>query len=116
MHHDRSADKAAKLRLDEMFRIKRLLDEAGLTLTKIDVEYGLAKGTCGQHAAAGEPCRRAGDCCRPAAPPEHLWRSRYHPDGQRRSPPCRAENYERPPGKKARRQKHEASGPMQEAA
>jgi Ner family transcriptional regulator len=115
MHHDRSADKAAKLRLDEMFRIKRLLDEAGLTLTKIDLDYGLAKGTCGntlqQANLAGERAIAAALRRRP----EHLWRSRYRADGQRRSPQP-AENYERPPGKKARRQKHEASGPMQEAA
>lgn len=113
MHHDRTADKAAKLRLDEMIRVKRLLSETGLTLTGIDKEYGLALGTCGntlqQANLAGERAIAAALRRRP----EHLWRSRYHPDGQRRSPQP-PENYARPPSMRARREKHE--GAAQEAA
>lgn len=116
MHHDRIADKAAKLRLDEMIRVKRLLTEAGLTLAGIDKEYGLAPGTCGntlqQANLAGERAIAAALRRRP----EHLWRSRYHADGHRRAPQP-PENYVRPPSMRSRRQKHEAAGQnAQEAA
>ena len=107
MHHDRTADKAAKLRLNEMLRIKRLLDEKGLTLSSIDADYKLAKGTCGntlqQANLAGERAIAAALGRRP----EHLWRSRYHADGRRLSPQP-AENYKRPPSMQARRAMHEA--------
>lgn len=107
MHHDRTADKAAKLRLDEMARIKRLLSNAGLTLVGIDKEYGLAKGTCGntlqQANLAGERAIAAALRARP----ENLWRSRYHADGRRRTPQP-PENYVRPPSMRARRAMHEA--------
>lgn len=116
MHHDRIADKAAKLRLAEISRIKRLLDDAGLTLAGIDADYGLAKGTCGntlqQANLAGERAIAAALRRRP----EHLWRSRYHSDGRRHSPQPR-ENYERPPTMRERREKHlAASASDQEAA
>lgn len=113
MHHDRTADKAAKLRLDEMNRVKRLLSEAGLTLTGIDKEYGLSIGTCGntlqQANLAGERAIAAALRRRP----EHLWRTRYHPDGRRRSPQPR-ENYVRPPSMRVRRERHDDAA--QEAA
>lgn len=116
MHHDRTADKAARRRLEEMTRIKRLLAEAGLTLVGIDEEYKLAKGTCGntlqQANIAGERAIAAALRRRP----EHLWRTRYHSDGRRMSPQPQ-ENYIRPPSMKARRAKHEATASsVQEAA
>ncbi|MEH3091942.1 MAG: helix-turn-helix domain-containing protein [Agrobacterium cavarae] len=108
MHDGSMADKAAKLRLDEMNRIKRLLSEAGLTLTGIDKDYRLAKGTCGntlqQANAAGERAIAAALRVRP----EHLWRTRYHGDGRRRSPQPK-ENYVRPPSMRDRRAAHESS-------
>lgn len=116
MHHDRIADKAAKLRLDEMNRVKRLLSEAGLTLNGIDRAYGLALGTCGntlqQANLSGERAIAAALRRRP----EHLWRSRYHGDGTRKSPQP-PENYRRPPSMRERRARHEeAAGAGQEAA
>lgn len=108
MHHDRTADKAAKLRLDEMHRIKRLLADAGLILLGIDREYGLARGTCGN---ALQQANLAGERAIAAAlrrRPEHLWRTRYHSDGRRLSPQPK-ENYLRPPSMQARREMHEAS-------
>lgn len=109
MHHDRIADKAAKLRLVEMERIKRLLSEAGLTLTGIDKDYSLAKGTCGN---ALQQANLAGERAIAAAlrrRPEHLWRSRYHPDGMRKRPQPK-ENYVRPPNMEARKAAHDANG------
>ncbi|WP_429930517.1 hypothetical protein [Agrobacterium vitis] len=47
MHRGRVTDKAAKLRLDEINRIKARLNVAGLTLLAIDREYGLPRGTAG---------------------------------------------------------------------
>jgi Ner family transcriptional regulator len=105
MHHDRTADKAAKLRLDEMHRIKRLLSDKGLTLAGIDDAYRLAAGTCGntlqQANLAGERAIAAALRRRP----EHLWRSRYHADGRRLSPQP-PENYKRPPSMRERRERH----------
>lgn len=116
MHHDRTADKAAKLRLDEMERVKRLLRLAGLTLLGIDAEYNLAKGTCGntlqQANLAGERAIAAALRRRP----EHLWRTRYHADGRRRTPQP-PENYVRPPSMRERRARHESGAAQgQEAA
>lgn len=114
MHHDRAADKAAKLRLDEMVRVKRLLEEKGLTLTGIDEDYLLPKGTCGntlqQANLAGERAIAAALRRRP----EHLWRTRYHADGTRKSPQPR-ENYVRPPNMKLRRARHEATAASEAA-
>lgn len=115
MHHDRTADKAAKRRLDEITRIKTLLENAGLTLTGIDTAYGLKTGTCGntlqQANLAGERAIAAALRLRP----EHLWRTRYHSDGRRMSPQPQ-ENYIRPPSRKARRAKHEAGSTLQQEA
>ncbi len=108
MHHDRIADKAAKLRLDEMNRVKRLLSEAGLTLIGIDADYGLAKGTC---CNALQQANLAGERAIAAAlrrRPEHLWRTRYHGDGTRKSPQPK-ENYVRPPNMRQRRAKHKSA-------
>nr|WP_246400135.1 helix-turn-helix domain-containing protein [Rhizobium metallidurans] len=98
-----------------MNRVKRLLSEAGLTLTSIDRDYRLSLGTCGntlqQANLAGERAIAAALRRRP----EHLWRTRYHADGQRRSPQP-PENYARPPSMRARREKHETGTTSQEAA
>ncbi len=116
MHHDRNADKATKQRLDEMHRIKRLLSDKGLTLAGIDKDYKLAAGTCGntlqQANLAGERAIAAALRMRP----QHLWRSRYHADGVRRSPQP-PENYKRPPSMRERRERHLSdAAPQQDAA
>ncbi|MUZ66322.1 helix-turn-helix domain-containing protein [Agrobacterium vitis] len=112
MHRARIADKAAKLRLDEINRIKAKLNVAGLTLLAIDREYGLPRGTAGntlqQANLAGERAIAAALKTRPHL----LWRSRYHPDGQRRAPQP-PENYLRPPNMEKRRR--ESSGAREAA-
>ncbi|MGC4409577.1 hypothetical protein D4A92_19905 [Rhizobium rosettiformans] len=92
MHRDASADKTQRRRLEEVARIKSRLILAKLTLSQIDKAYGLPAGTAGN--AVHEP-HLAGERAIAAAlktRPEMLWRSRYHADGQRRSPQP-AENY-----------------------
>lgn len=81
-------------RMEELARIKRLILIKGLTLTKIDEQYRLARGTAG--TALREP-NTAGERAIAAAlgtKPHLLWRSRYFADG-RRLQPQPAENYER---------------------
>ncbi|OKP69600.1 hypothetical protein BTE77_27800 [Ensifer adhaerens] len=102
MTRARTADKAGELRLKEMLRIKSKLLLAGLTLTGIDKDYGLARGTCGntlqQANLAGERAIAAALKTRPHL----LWRTRYHGDGRRKSPQP-SENYQRPPSMGRRR-------------
>ncbi len=102
MHRDRTADKAAKLRLDEMIRVKNLLLTAGFSLLDVDREYQLPRGTAGttlrEPNAAGERAIAAAL----KALPHLLWRSRYHSKGDRKSPQPKA-NYERPPTMRERR-------------
>jgi Ner family transcriptional regulator len=102
MHHDRSADKAAKLRLDEMTRIKGLLLKAGISLRDVDREYNLSRGIAGitlrQPNIGGERAIAAALGRRP----EHLWRTRYHADGRRLSPQPAA-NYDRLPSMQERK-------------
>ena len=102
MHRARTADKAVKLRLEEIARIKGLLTLAGLSLIGIDRTYGLSRGTCGntlqQANLAGERAIAAALNTRPHL----LWRSRYHASGTRKMPQP-SENYERPPTMRQRR-------------
>lgn len=113
MNRARTADKAGELRLKEIARIKSKLLLAGLTLTGIDRDYGLPKGTCGntlqQANLAGERAIAAALKTRPHL----LWHSRYHADGRRKSPQP-PENYTRPPSMRRRRAANVADG--QEAA
>lgn len=106
MHHDRIADKATEQRLKEMERVKRLLLLAGITLRDVDREYGLPTGIAGRTLVEpnikGERAISAALKTRPHL----LWRSRYHPDGSRRTPQP-AENYDRLPTMRDRRAKHE---------
>lgn len=77
---------------EEVARVNRLLILKGLTLTKIDQEFGLPAGTAsntlkephlaGERAIAAALGRR----------PEHLWFSRYFASGERKKPQP-AENY-----------------------
>ena len=102
MHRARIADKAVKLRLEEINRIKSKLNLAGMTLLAVDRAYGLARGTAGntlqQANLAGERAIAAALRTRPHL----LWRSRYHGDGRRKTPQP-AENYARPPTMRQRR-------------
>jgi Ner family transcriptional regulator len=102
MHRARTADKAAKLRLEEINRIKAKLNTAGFTLLSIDRDYALPRGTAGntlqQANLAGERAIAAALKTRPHL----LWRSRYHPNGERRTPQP-PENYQRPPNMEKRR-------------
>ena len=112
MHHDRAADKAAKLRLDEMTRIKGRLLTAGLSLLGIDREYSLARGTAG--TSLREPNINGERAIAAALHtyPHLLWRSRYHSDGRRKSPQP-SENYNRLPTMRER--KAETSGDREAA-
>ncbi|MCK3776446.1 helix-turn-helix domain-containing protein [Ensifer sesbaniae] len=102
MTRARTADKAGELRLKEMAKIKDKLLLAGLTLTGIDRDYNLPKGTCGntlqQANLAGERAIAAALKTRPHL----LWFTRYHGDGSRKSPQP-PENYTRPPSMRQRR-------------
>ena len=94
MHPDRTADKAAKLRLEEMTRVKGRLTLAGFSLLDIDRQFDLPRGTAGttlrEPNAAGERAIAAALKTRAHL----LWRSRYHSDGRRLSPQP-ANNYQR---------------------
>lgn len=95
MHRDPPADKitrAERKRLEEVARIKSRLIVAKLTLAEIDKAYSLPCGTAGN--AVHEP-HIGGERAIAAAlrtRPHLLWRSRYYPDGSRKSPQP-AENY-----------------------
>lgn len=85
-------ERAETRRLKEVGRIRDLLTRAKLTLAQIDEDYRLPRGTAGN--AVHEP-HLAGERAIAAAlgrRPEHLWFSRYHADGRRKSPQP-AENY-----------------------
>ncbi len=94
MHRDRTADKAAKARLEEANRVKNRLTLAGFSLLEVDRQYGLPRGTAG--TTLREP-NLAGERAIAAilkSRPHLLWRSRYHSDGRRKTPQP-AENYQR---------------------
>ncbi|PRA87952.1 hypothetical protein CQ054_06020 [Ochrobactrum sp. MYb29] len=78
--------RAQRKRLDEIARIKRKLFMAQISLVDIDREYGLPTGTAGntlyEPHVAGERAIAAALETRPNL----LWFSRYHADGQRKSP------------------------------
>jgi Ner family transcriptional regulator len=86
MHRDTPSDKVELRRLEEVARIKGRLIVAKLTLSQIDKDYNLPAGTAGN--AIHEP-HLAGERAIAAAlktRPHLLWRTRYHADGERRSP------------------------------
>lgn len=82
-------------RLSEMTTIKSRLYAAGITLSSIDLRFGLPRGTAGttlrEPNAAGERAIAAVLSMRPHL----LWQTRYHGSGLRKSPQPR-ENYARP--------------------
>lgn len=82
-------------RLSEMTLIKSRLYAAGMTLSSIDLRFGLPRGTAGttlrEPNAAGERAIAAALSMRPHL----LWQTRYHGSGLRKSPQPR-ENYARP--------------------
>lgn len=81
-------------RKEELARIKHLLLMNGLTLSSVDAQFKLARGTAG--TALREP-NIAGERAIAAAlrsKPHLLWPSRYFADG-RRLKPQPADNYER---------------------
>ncbi|MDX3978926.1 helix-turn-helix domain-containing protein [Shinella sp.] len=85
-------ERAKSRRLKEVGRIRDLLARKELTLAQIDEDYRLPRGTAGN--AVHEP-HVAGERAIAAAlgrRPEHLWFSRYHADGTRKSPQP-SENY-----------------------
>ncbi|MFB2553378.1 helix-turn-helix domain-containing protein [Ensifer soli] len=94
MHRDRTADKAAKARLDEATRVKNKLDALGWALADVDREYNLPRGTAG--TTLREPNSRGERAIAAVlgTRPEYLWRTRYHADGRRKSPQP-SENYQR---------------------
>lgn len=84
--------RADRKRLEEIARIKSKLILAQIKLTDIDEKYKLPRGTAGN--AVHEP-HVAGERAIAAAlktRPHLLWFSRYHSNGERRSPQP-AENY-----------------------
>lgn len=95
MHSDPVTGKLGwdeRRRLKEVARIKGMLIERKLTLSKIDEEYKLPSGTAGN--TVHEP-HLAGERAIAAAldtRPHLLWPSRYFADGRRKSPQP-AENY-----------------------
>lgn len=97
MHPAPTKDKPSSFeqrRRTERARIESLLTIADIKLTEIDTAYRLPAGTASN--ALAEP-HIAGERAIAAAlnrRPEHLWRSRYHADGQRLQPQP-AENYRR---------------------
>lgn len=106
MHRDRTADKAAaKLRLNEIERTKRLLYRAGITLRDVDREYDLPRGIAGRTLVEPNLNGERAIAAALKTRPHLLWRSRYFPDGSRRTPQP-PENYERPPTMKDRRDVH----------
>lgn len=107
MHRDLVSSTAmAKLRLKEMKSLKSRLFEAGITLRDVDRAYQLPTGIAGRTLVEpnikGERALAAALKTRPHL----LWRSRYHPDGSRRTPQP-PENYERLPTMQERRKSHE---------
>ena len=110
MHRRQQADKQTQRsdpKIAEMTVIKSKLFAAGLTLLKIDRDYGLPRGTSGttlrEPNVKGERAIAAALGTRP----ELLWRTRYHASGLRKSPQP-AENYVRP-ATMAQRQNREAA-------
>ena len=95
MHRAAETGKLSRIeqrRRREIGRIRALLTLKQLTLSQIDKNYGLPRGTAGN--AVHEP-HLAGERAIAAAlntRPHLLWFSRYTPDGQRKSPQP-AENY-----------------------
>ncbi|RVQ76147.1 helix-turn-helix domain-containing protein [Sinorhizobium medicae] len=95
MHGNSTSDKlshAERRRRKEVGRIRDRLTVKNLTLTRIDEEYGLPRGTAGN--AVHEP-HLAGERAIAAAlgtRPQFLWPSRYFADGRRKAPQP-AENY-----------------------
>jgi Ner family transcriptional regulator len=109
MHRPQRTDKPRDIsanKLNELASIKHKLILAGLTLSDIDRQYRLPRGTAGttlrEPNAAGERAIAAAL----GTKAHFLWPSRYRPSGQRRSPQPR-ENYERPP---TMRQRQKAAG------
>lgn len=103
MHRARTADKAAKLRLDEMTRVKKLLALAGFTLLDVDREYRLPRGSAG--SALRHPHLRGERAIAAILKerPDVLWASRYNVDGTRKTPQPKA-NYNRLPTMAERRE------------
>lgn len=95
MHRVTSDDKtssAEERRLKEVGHIRNLLTLKKLTLSKIDQDYQLPRGTAGN--AVHEP-HLAGERAIAAAlgtRPHFLWPTRYFANGRRKSPQP-AENY-----------------------
>jgi Ner family transcriptional regulator len=106
MHRVSSDDKISSIeqrRLKEVARIRAQLTMRRLTLSKIDEDYLLPRGTAGN--AVHEP-HIAGERAIAAALkslPHLLWRTRYFADGRRKSPQP-ADNY-----RHARRNQSEAA-------
>ena len=92
--------KLGELRVRQALRIKQMLALKGLTLSDIDRQFKLSRGTAGttmrEPNAAGEGAISAAL----AVSPETLWPDRYV-GGQRKSP----QDYSRPPTLAQRRKK-----------
>lgn len=86
-------------KIKEQSRIKTRLFEAGITLAQIDRTYGLSDGTA--RNTMREPNARGESAIAAAlgTKPHLLWRTRYRPSGQRRSP----QDYDRVPTLEQRR-------------
>lgn len=108
MHRDRTADKAAKLRLKEMERVKRLLLISGISLRDVDREYDLPRGIAGRTLVEPNIKGERAIAAALKSRPHLLWQSRYHGDGSRKAPQPK-ENYERPPTMAERRAEAENS-------
>ncbi|WLD95786.1 helix-turn-helix domain-containing protein [Agrobacterium leguminum] len=108
MHRDRTADKAtAKLRLQEMERVKRLLLLAGIALRDVDREYDLPRGIAGRTLVEPNIKGERAIAAALKTRPHLLWQSRYHGNGTRRTPQPK-ENYIRPPTMAERRAEADA--------
>lgn len=103
MHRDRTADKAtAKLRLNEMERVKTLLSKVGISLRDVDREYKLPRGIAGRTLVEPNIKGERAIAAALKTRPHLLWRSRYHSDGTRKTPQPQA-NYVRLPTMAERR-------------
>ncbi len=73
-------------RIKEQAAIKARIHEAGLTLSEIDRRFGLPRCTAGN--TLREPNLKGERAIAAAlgTQPHLLWRTRYRPSGQRRSP------------------------------
>ena len=91
-------------RIAEQAMIKARLLKAGLPLAEIDRRFGLPSGTARNTLREPNPRGERAIASALGARPHLLWKSRYRPNGLRRSP----QDWSRPPTMAQRRQEARA--------